>query len=82
VVGFCACALPHHTPRSPFCSGVLTLHWALHHIHINDAYVPPQPIFIAVTIDYTIIADKCHGDLAMRKANDIKTKCCVTLALE
>ena len=82
MVGFRACALPYHTPHSPFCSSVLASYRALHHIHIDNVYVPPQPIFAAATIDYNIITDKCYSDLAMHKANDIKTKCCVTLALE
>ncbi|KAH9997576.1 inner membrane protein import complex subunit Tim54-domain-containing protein [Russula vinacea] len=41
-----------------------------------------KPIFVAAAIDYSIIAGKRHGDLAIRVANDIKTERRVALGLD
>jgi mitochondrial import inner membrane translocase subunit TIM54 len=41
-----------------------------------------QPIFVAAAIDYSIIAGKRHGDLAIRVANDIKAERRVALGLD
>lgn len=49
---------------------------------LGSFFLPPQPIFVAAAIDYTIIAGKRHGDLAARVANDIKASRRVALGLD